>query len=162
VLRNNKYSSIIKTRITLALAAIALLGAVGYGATVAVAQEVGDDAHPFVQMLAERLGLDENEVEEALNEIKADKYAQMQERKEDRLLDAVEDGVITEEQRQALMEKHQEMWTERNREREEHREEMDAWFEGEDINHEELMEYMGGFGKHGGFHKQGWGKTLAE
>jgi hypothetical protein len=162
VLKKIKYSSAVKTRITLAFAAIVLLGAVGYGATVAIAQEASDESHPFVQILAEKLGLNEDEVEEALDEIKADKYAQMQESKEDMLQSAVDDGVITEEQRQAWLEKHEEMWTERKQEKQQHKEEMDAWFEQEGINHEELMEYMGGFKKHGGFYKWGMGKIHTE
>lgn len=151
-----------RTRITLALAAIVLLGAVGYGATVAIAQEGDGERHPFVQMLAEKLGLTEDEVEEALDEIKADKYAQMQQSKEEMLQGAVDDGVITPEQMQALLEKYENMWVEKKQEWQQHKEEMDAWFEQEGINHEELMEYMGGFKKHGGFHKWGMGKTYTE
>lgn len=150
-----------RTRITLALAAIVLLGTVGYGVTVAVAQEGDDDRHPFVQMLAEKLGLNEEEVEEALDEIKADKYAQMQQSKEDMLQDAVDDGVITEEQKQALLEKYEDMWVEKKQEWQQHKEEMDAWFEQEGIDHEKLMDYMGGFGRKG-FHKWGMGKIHTE
>lgn len=147
-----------RTRITLAFAAIVLLGAVGYGATVAIAQEGDGERHPFVQMLAEKLGLTEDEVEEALDEIKADKYAQLQQSKEDMLQSAVDDGVITEEQRQTLLDKYQEMWTEKKEEWQQHKDEMGAWFEQEGIDHEKLMDYMGGFGRKG-FHKWGTGKT---
>jgi hypothetical protein len=157
-----KSKSAIKSKVTLALAAIALLGAVGYGATVAVAQEASGDSHPLVQALAEKFGLSENEVEEALDEIKADRYAEMQQKKEDMLQDAVDDGVLTEEQKDAWLEKHQEMRQQRMQDREQHREEMDTWFEEQGINHEQLMEYMGGFRKHGGFHKWGTGKTYTE
>ncbi len=45
-----------RTRITLAFAAIVLLGAVGYGATIAIAQEGDGERHPFVQMLARLFG----------------------------------------------------------------------------------------------------------
>lgn len=162
MLNKMKYSSAVKTRITLALAAIALLGAVGYGVTVAVAQAEDGESHPMIQMLAEKFGLDEDEVKEAFDEVKAEHFAQMQESKEDKLNQAVDDGVITEEQRQALLEKHQNMWEEKKQERDEHRGEMDAWFEEQGINHEELMEYMGGFGKHGGLHNWGMGKHLAQ
>ena len=162
MLNKMKYSSAVKTRITLALAAITLLGAVGYGVTVAVAQAKDGESHPMIQMLAEKFGLDEDEVKEAFDEVKAEHFAQMQESKEDKLNQAVDDGVITEEQRQALLEKHQNMWEEKKQERDEHRGEMDAWFEEQGINHEELMEYMGGFGKRGGLHNWGMGKHLAQ
>jgi hypothetical protein len=141
-------------KITYALAAIALLGAVGYGATVAVARANEDSNHPMIQTLAERFGLNEEEVKEVFDEIHSDRFAQMQESKESRLQDAVDDGVITEEQKQALLEKHLSLWEERKQEREQHRQEMDAWFEEQGINHEDLMGYMGGFGRKG-FHKMG-------
>ena len=76
----------------------------------------------------------------------------MQQHKEERLSQAVEDGVISEEQKQALQDKWQEMWQERQVEREQHREEMQAWFEEQGIDPEALRQY-GGFkmGMHGGF-----------
>jgi spore cortex formation protein SpoVR/YcgB (stage V sporulation) len=133
------------------------MGVVGYATTIAVVKADEAESHPMIQALAERFGLNEDEVEEVLDEIKADHFAQVQERKQDRLIQAVEDGVITEEQMLALQEKHQEMWSERNQERQEHHEEMDAWFESQGIDHEAIMEYMGGFGRKGGFGMKGHG-----
>lgn len=161
MLKKMKFGFAGKKRITLAIASAALLGTVGYGATIAVAQSADTESHPMIQRLAEQFGLNEGEVKEVFDEVRADHFARMQESKEERLNRAVNDGVISEEQKQALLEKHQEMWQERKEEREQHREEMDAWFEQEGINHEELMEYIGGFGRRG-FHKWGMGKALAQ
>ena len=140
-----------KRKITLALAAITLLGSLGYGATIAVVRADEAQGHPMIQALAERFGLNEDEVEEVFDEIRADRFAQMQQAHEDGLNQAVEDGVITQEQKNALLAKHEE----KSQERQQHREEMQAWFEEEGIDHEALKEYMGGFGKHRKFGKMG-------
>lgn len=133
------------------------MGAVGYATTIAIVKADETESHPIIQALAERFGLNEDEVEEALDEIKADHYAQVQERKQDGLNQAVEDGVITEEQMLALQEKHQEMWADKEQEKQDHYNEMEAWFEQEGIDHEAVMEYMGGFGHKGGFGMKGHG-----
>ena len=52
--------------------------------------------------------------------------------------------ILIEEQKQAL----QNRWEEMKAEREQHREEMQAWFEEQGIDHEALRQY-GGFGRHG-------------
>jgi hypothetical protein len=145
-----------KKRITIALAAVVLLGSIGYGATIAVAQAEDNNSHPMIQILAERFGLNENDVEEVFDEIRADHFAQKQTMLEEGLNEAVADGVITEEQKQALLDKKAEMRTHK----EEHRQEMQAWFEEEGIDHEALMQY-GGFGRKG-FHKWGMGKTYTQ
>lgn len=144
-----------KSRITLALAAIALLGTVGYGATIAVVRAQEGDSHPMIQALAERFGLNEDEVKEVFEDIHADHFAQMQESKENRLNQAVEDGVLTEGQKQALLDKFEE----KRNHKEEHKQEMDAWFEEQGIDPEALREYWGfghkGFGHHGKFGRFG-------
>ncbi len=140
-----------KKKVTYALAAVALLGAIGYSTTIAVVRADTTSNHPMIQALAERFGLNEDEVEEALDEIRADHFAKMQQAHEDRLNQAVEDGVITEDQKSALMEKHEEM----AQEREQNRDEMRTWFEEQGIDEEALHEYMGGFGRHGKFSGMG-------
>jgi DNA-binding transcriptional regulator YhcF (GntR family) len=130
-----------KTKISLALAAIALLGTLGYGATVAVVKANEGSSHPVIQVLAERFGLNEDEVEEVFDEVRAEHFAQMQQTKEEMLNQAVEDGVITEEQKQAMLDKFAQNQTERVQ----HKEEMQAWFKEQGIDHEALMQY-GGFG----------------
>ena len=72
--------------------------------------------------------------------------------KEDRLIRAVSDGVITKEQKQALLDK----WGEKKTHREEHRAEIQAWFEEQGIDTKALHDY-GGFG-HKGFGFRHWGK----
>jgi hypothetical protein len=125
---------------------------IAYGAT---AIKAGDSSNypPIVQVVADKFGLNVDEGDEALSEVKAEHFAQMQESKEDKLNQAVTDGVITEEQKQALLDKHQEMWQGWKAEKEQYQKDMQTWYEEQGIDHEALMEYMGGFGKHGVFDK---------
>lgn len=134
---------------------LGLAAAVGLGALGVRAVKADDTASypPFIQRLAERFGLNEDEVKTFFDEQKQEKLELMQQAKEDRLNQAVEDGVITEEQKEALQNRWEEMWQERQQEKEQHREEMEAWFEEQGIDREAFMQY-GGFG-HRGFHKMG-------
>lgn len=93
----------------------------------------------------ERLGFNEDEVVSTFAELKAEHYEKMQTSKEESLDQAVSDGAITEEQKQALLAR----WDEMKALREQHKEEAQAWFDEQGIDREALMEY-GGFG-HGGF-----------
>lgn len=100
---------------------------------------------PMVQRLAERFNLNQDEVETVFDEERQGRQQEMKERREERLDQAVSDGVITEEQKTSIVNK----WQEIENEREAHRQEMQAWFEEQGIDHDALMQY-GGFGPHGG------------
>lgn len=132
---------------TLGLAALVGLGALGVSAVKA-----NDTGNGFVQRIAERFGLNEEEVSTFVQEMREERKTQMQTSMEERLDQAVADGVITEEQKQALLDKKADMWAEK----EQHREEMQAWFEEQGIDREALMQY-GGFG-HKGFRHWHMGK----
>lgn len=140
-----------KKRLSLTLASIALLSAVGYGATVALANSEEEQSHPMIQALAERFGLSETEVKEVFDEVHADHFSQIQTNLEERLDQAVEDGILTEEQKQALLNKKAEMRSHSH----EHKEEMQVWFEEQGIDHKTLMDYMGGLGMHRKLGKMG-------
>lgn len=147
-----------KKMILVTLGLVALLGVGLLGAQVVVASD--DDSYPpIVEALVERFGLNEDEVKSFFDEQKQERMDQMWTHKEEGLNQAVADGVITEEQKDALLAKYQEMWEERKQEREQHREEMDAWFEEQGIDRETLREYMGGFGGHRRIRKWNMGET---
>lgn len=107
--------------------------------------------HPIVQELVENFNLNEDDVKTFFDEQRQERQQQMLQEREDRLDQAVEEGVITAEQKLALKEKWQEIWQERQNEREQHREEMQAWFEEQGIDPEALRQY-GGFGHKMGMH----------
>ncbi len=64
---------------------------------------------PLVQRLVERFNLREDEVLEVVDEFRAEHWAEMESRFEDRLDRAVDDGRITEDQKKAILEKREEM-----------------------------------------------------
>lgn len=64
---------------------------------------------PIIQRLAERFNLNQDEVAEVFEEERAEHHALMLQSFEDRLSGAVGDGKISEEQKQAILDKHEEM-----------------------------------------------------
>lgn len=124
----------------LVLGLVVLAG--GFLATRAKANSgfgLGDRA----QVLAEKLGVDQEEVSGAFQEMREERRQKMREMAEERLNQAVEDGVLTEDQKQALLDKKAEM----QNQREQHKAEMQSWFEENGIDHNQLREYLGGFGR---------------
>lgn len=73
---------------------------------------------------------------------------------EERLNQAVDDGVITAEQKEALSSKFAQL----QQKREQHQAELEAWFKEQGIDPKALTPY-GGFGHHMGFvHLGGYGR----
>ncbi|KKQ56055.1 MAG: hypothetical protein US75_C0010G0001, partial [Candidatus Woesebacteria bacterium GW2011_GWC1_38_13] len=62
---------------------------------------------------------------------------------EERLSDAVSDGIITEEQKRLLIVEMNNWQAERSAQREDRREEMEIFFTENGIDHKKLMPYMG-------------------
>jgi len=116
---------------------------------------------PIVQKLVERFNLNTEEVKQVFDEERSERQQQMQVRFEERLNQTVSEGKITEEQKQLILAKHEELQAEREAEQEsfknmtqeERREGMEAkqnelksWAEQNGIG----LEYLfGGFGMHG-------------
>jgi hypothetical protein len=124
---------------TLGLAALIGLGVLGISSVKADDETTSS---PIVEKLVSKFNLNEDEVVGVFNELRDEKRAEMQAAREERLSEAVSDGVITEEQKQALISKWQEMETKREQERQE----MQAWFEEQGIDMEALRQYEG-FGR---------------
>ena len=154
-----------QTILVLLVLGLVAAGAV-FGVTlVAVAAEDLDGYPPIIQALAERFNLDPDEVKQVFDENREAKHEQMQQRHEDRLDEAVEAGQLTEEQKDELLERQEEMNVkmaelkdlppqERFEAMKEIKEDLQAWLEENDID---LKGAYGGFGK-GHFDKRGFGK----
>jgi hypothetical protein len=130
---------------TLGLAGITTVGAVG---VKVVRADDNSFYPPIVSVLAEKFNLNEADVKTVFDEERQEKVQLRLQDREEKFDQAVADGVITEEQKQAIIKHQQEMLNER----EQHRYEMDAWFEEQGIDHDALMQYQGfggGFGPHG-------------
>ncbi len=84
----------------------------------------------IIQKLIDKFGLNPDEVNQVLEEERAEREQQRQARFEERLGQMVEEGQITEEQKQAMLNKKAEMQEERGQ----HQEEMRKWAEENGID----------------------------
>lgn len=101
----------IKMKKRIILPTILLAGALAVG-TIGLSSVSAQDSSsypPIVQKLAERFGLSQTDVQEVFDEARADHHAQMLTNFEDRLDQAVSDGKITEDQKQLILDKHEEI-----------------------------------------------------
>ena len=112
-----------------------LLAVGAIGILPASAQEA-PDYPPIIQKLADRFGLNVEEVQDVFEEERAEHHAQMLDSFEDRLSQAVTDGKITEEQKQKILDKHEAMQA--------YREELKTWAEEQGIE----FPFMAMFGGH--------------
>lgn len=129
---------------------------------------------PIIQKIVDKFGLNKEEVQSLLEESQKEHQEQMQTRLEEQLSQAVSDGKITEEQKTALLAKHQELQEERQANRvgpqnttpeemrsafEQKKAELETWASENNIDPEILPSLGLGFGDRGGFHKgfkEGW------
>ena len=130
-----------------------------------------EDENPqntLVQKIAQRFGLNESDVKVVFDEDRSERQAEMQARFADRLTQAVSNGEITEAQKQLILDKHEEMQSQRETEREQfqnmtaeerrsereaHHQELETWAETNGIDIEYLFGGFGGpkgSGMHGG------------
>lgn len=132
--------------------AILTLSTVGYLSATTVSAAATDDSPTMIERLAEKLGLNSDQVETAFEEVH-------QEQAEARLDDAVANGDLTEEQKALLLQKQEEFraqmqeinsesltFEERQEARETLREEMQTWAEENGIPDEYCHGEPGGFG----------------
>ena len=137
-----------------------VLGVIGLGTFLAVKTVKAEDNKnypPIVQKLVEKFGLKEDEVTGVFDEVRQEHQQKMQAEMESRLDEAVKDGVITAEQKEALVKKQAE-WQERQRQM---MEEKRKWVEESGIDFEKLAPYWGGCGRRGfGGKGFGWGHPL--
>ena len=154
-----------QTVLVLLVLGLVAVGAIFGMALVAVAAEDIDDYPPIIQALAERFNLNADDVKEVFDEQHEVRKEEMLKSKEERLDEAVEEGQLTEKQKDELLERQEEMNAkmaelkdlppqERFEAMKEIKEDFQAWLEESGID---LKGVYGGFGK-GHFGKRGFGK----
>jgi tRNA A37 N6-isopentenylltransferase MiaA len=119
-----------------------LISAGYFGAGVILA----DDNNPhetLITRIAQKFNLNESDVEAVFQAVRDERQAEMKKQQEERLNDAINDGVITEAQKNAILTKMQE----HQKVRGQNREEMQDWFEEQGIDQSRLRDYLG-FGGH--------------
>lgn len=113
----------------------------------AMAQDPSLPNFPLVEKIASKFGLNQDEVSATFKELHQERLQERQAERESQLDKAVADGVITKEQKQLLIQKHQENQQQRQAQRQAHQQEMMTWMEQNGIDHNTLKEYLGGFGQ---------------
>jgi len=97
------------------IAGLALFVIMGTGCTNELSADPLEDNRssyaPILERIAERFDLDIDEVADFIDELKEERRAGMEERFEERLDGLVEDGKITSGQKEAILEKKEEMET---------------------------------------------------
>ena len=136
----------------LLIAALVYAGAAGLKSVKA--EDIGSYP-PIVQKLAQKFNLKEEDVKTAFDEERQDRRQEMQNLRNERLSQAVKNGIITDAQKQALINKENELRTKREQERSE----LEKWYSDQGIDRSKLAPYMGGGrGKEGfgGMGMKGW------
>ena len=80
--------------------------------TIGVGKILAQDAYnypPIISKLVERFGLNEDEVKSVFDEARQEHQVQMQAKFGEKLDEAVKNGELTEDQKQAILKKHEEM-----------------------------------------------------
>jgi hypothetical protein len=97
---------------------------------------------PLIQKIIEKFNLNPSEVQKVIDEERQEREKQRLSLLEEKLNQAVKDGVISEEQKKALLES----WQKRLEECRQIRQEERKWFEENKIDWQKLGPYLGGKG----------------
>ena len=126
--------------------------------------EEGSTLPPMIQTIMDRFGLNQNEVQGVMDEVREEHHSQMEQRFEDNLSLAIENGTLTQEQKQLMEAKHEETEAahvelrglsgpEKRDQMQATHQEMSDWAEANGIDMSELMPMQGRYNKGmGGMH----------
>lgn len=159
----------LKSKIILPVLAIIVLGGVGiFGIERVFAQSAPGYNPSIIQKLAQKFGLKEDDVKAVFDQNRQERQVQMQTRFEQTLDQFVKDGKISDTQRQAILEKRQELKDKLAADREnwknmtpdqrkalikQQKLDLDNWAKQNDID---LQYFYGGFKGHLGGMRGGW------
>lgn len=163
---NNMTKQILLSALVITVASVGLLSA-----SDSFAQNNSTPQTSLVQKIADRFKLNKDEVQAVFDEVHEERHQQMQTLFVDRLTTYVTEGKITEAQKQLILQKREELATDRQDQQqltpeerrtnmESKRQELKAWAEANGID----PQYLGGFGIKGhgmrgyGMHRQELGE----
>ena len=128
-----------KRKVLATILALGVITSIGYFGGNYVLADVDNPMHDtLVTKIAQRFSLNEADVEAVFESVRDERFEEMKKEREDRLTQAVTDGVITSTQKDALLAKIDEHLGERQQ----NREEMQAWFSDQGIDETKLYEYL--------------------
>ena len=100
---------IINKKILIPLFALAVVGVSVLGATSALASTTSNTESTIVQKIADKFGLNKDEVQKVFDQERADRKSQMEQKFEDNLTSLVNDGKITDAKKTLILNKHKEL-----------------------------------------------------
>ena len=118
---------------------LGVIASVGYfGTNLALADDDNPVHQTLISNIAQKFNLKESDVEAVFEAVRDERYEEMKSQREEKPSQAVNDGVITDSQKTALLAKMQEHM----RERQQNREEMQVWFKEQGIDEVRLGAYL--------------------
>lgn len=119
--------------------ALGVIASVGYFGTSTVLAEDNNPIHQnLVSKIAQKFNLKETDVQAVFDAVRDEKRDEMKKLKEEKLSQAVKDGVITEAQKTLILAK----MDEKIENRKANREEMQKWFSDNGIDQQKLRDYL--------------------
>src|SRR3990167_5847640 len=135
-------------KILMPVIAFTIISMSSFGANAAYAQSNESGTLPtLIERIIEKFGLKKDDVQKVVDEFRTEKQAEMKKLQEERLNEAVTNGTITEEQKQLILKKHEEMQAEH----EKRQAEMKAWADENDIDLNQFFGFKHGIGFRHGF-----------
>lgn len=124
--------------------ALGVIASVGYFGVNQVSAADNNPMHQnLISKIAQKFNLKESDVEAVFDAVRDEKRDEMKKSREEKLTQAVKDGVITEAQKTLLLSKFDEHLEERG----EKREEMQKWFSDNGIDQTKLRDYLRPIGR---------------
>lgn len=127
--------------------ALGVMTSVGYfGGNYVMAGDTNPIHDSLITKIAQKFNLKEADVEAVFESVRDERQEEMKANRQEKLSQAVKDGVITEAQKNTLLAKMEEHFGERPAQGRD-REEMQNWFKAQGIDETKLREYMRPVGK---------------
>ena len=154
----------INKKLIFPVVALTVLGLAVLDVNLASADNSSSSRDTIVQKIAEKFNLNKDDVQQVFDEVSNEHKAEMQAREEERLNQLVTDGKITEDQKTLIQNKHKELRTERESNKdnfkdltpeerraqmEEKKTELKTWADENGIDVSYLMPDFGGIGPRG-------------
>ena len=146
----NRNSQHMKKTFILPVVAAALIGVTVIGVNQVSAQDNSQDRTTLVEQISSAFGLNQEEVQTIVDQHRQERRAHMQEQFQQQLEQKVQDGTISQEQQQLILQKHEEMKTkmeqirnmdpeQRHQAMQEHHQEMVQWAQDNGIGLGEII-----------------------
>lgn len=119
--------------------ALGVIASVGYfGRSYVMAGDTNPMHDSLITKIAQKFNLKEADVEAVFESVRDERQEEMKANRQEKLSQAVKDGVITEAQKHTLLSKMEEHFNERR----ENREEMQNWYKEQGIDETKLREFL--------------------